>query len=347
MVRVLQIGVGIRGSHWAEYVRDHPDMMPVGYVDSSTAALARARQVGGPEVHCYQEVDQALREVEADAALIATPSSHHADHARRALKAGLAVLLEKPFAESVQDAARVLQEAERAGRPILVAENYRYWPAERTVRALVAEGAIGRVDHATLIDRRQMPAHTEGPWMAEIEYPQLQEIAIHHFDSLRFFLGQEPRSLTVRVWNPPESDYRHGANTEALLEFEDARVQYVGTLTSGRFGYSLWLEGESGVIWTNRKHVFRRRGSSRIFRPVRNVAVPKGDRAPYPKGGTTSLLDSLRDAVTRGAVPETSGTDNIWNVAMVEAGKRSDREGRTVKIDEVFRPSEMLPAAAR
>ena len=74
---------------------------------------------------------------------------------------------------------------------------------------------------------------------------------------------------------------------------------------------------------------------SRFFRPVRNVKVPKGDESPYPKGGTTSLLDGLRDAVAHGVEPATSGRDNVWNVAMVEAAKRSDREGRTVRIDEV------------
>jgi hypothetical protein len=64
--------------------------------------------------------------------------------------------------------------------------------------------------------------------------------------------------------------------------------------------------------------------------------VPPGDEAKYPKGGTTSLLNSLRDAVLHGTPAETRGDDNIWNVAMVEAGKRSDQEGRTVALTEVF-----------
>ena len=101
-----------------------------------------------------------------------------------------------------------------------------------------------------------------------------------------------------RVWNPPWSDYRHGANTEALLDLEGVRVQYLGTMLSHRFGFSLWIEGEQGVIWTNRRQVFWRPGGSQFFRPVRRVKVPPGDDAKYPKGGTTSLLNSsLRDAV--------------------------------------------------
>lgn len=55
----------------------------------------------------------------------------------------------------------------------------------------------------------------------------------------------------------------------------------------------------------------------------------------HPQGGTTSLLNSLRDAVLHGKSAETRG-DNIWTVAMVEAGQMSDRERRTVQLSEVY-----------
>ncbi|HUP00991.1 MAG TPA: Gfo/Idh/MocA family oxidoreductase [Gemmatimonadota bacterium] len=335
-MRILQIGVGIRGGHWATIVRDYPDAVCVGYVDPDAGAIEKVRALGGENVSFFGDLDEALAATSADAALIASPSSLHAEHAMRALGAGLAVMVEKPFALTVEQASRVLERAETSGKPVMVADNYRYWPAERTVRKLVQDGLVGRLDSATLIDRRHMPSHTEGPWLASIEYPQLQEVAIHHFDSLRSFFGLKPTSIAARAWNSPWSDYRHGANTEALIDFEGVRVQYLGTMTSHRFSFSLWIEGESGVIWTNRKYVFSRPAGSRFFRPVRAVKVPSGDEARYPRGGTTSLLDSLRDAVREGKAPETEGRDSIWNVAMVEAAKRSDREGRTVRIEEVY-----------
>jgi hypothetical protein len=69
---------------------------------------------------------------------------------------------------------------------------------------------------------------------------------------------------------------------------------------------------------------------------VKQVKVPQGDATPYPKEGTTSLLNSLRDAVQHAKQAETSGHDNIWTIAMVEAGKRSVAERRTVAIGEVL-----------
>ena len=176
----------------------------------------------------------------------------------------------------------ILARARELGRQVIVAENYRFFPAERTVRKLLQDGFLGALDHATLVDRRHMPSHTEGPWLASIDYPQLQEVAIHHFDSLRGLFERRPTRITAQVWNPPWTDYRHGANTEALIDFGDLRAQYLGTLLSHRFGFSLWIEGEKGVLWTNRKYVAWRPKGSRWFRPIRNLKVPPGRREEIP-----------------------------------------------------------------
>jgi predicted dehydrogenase len=253
---------------------------------------------------------------------------------------GLAVMIEKPFTQNVAEAQRVIAQAEAMAKLVVVAENFRFVPAERTIRKLVQDGLVGHITSVVFTDRRRMPSHTQGPWMATMQYPQLQEIAVHHFDSLRSFFARRPLNITARVWNPPESDYQHGACTEALIEMEGGlHIQYLGTLTSHRFAYSVWIEGEKGVIWTNRKVVLWRPRGKRLFWPVRQVKVPKGDAAPYPKEGTTSLLNSIREALQHGQQPETSGQDNIWTIAMVQAGMLADQQRRTVAIDEVLSPA--------
>lgn len=336
-IRILQSGAGLRGSHWAGFIRAHPDAECVGVVDVDRAALERIKaKVQSDACAYFDDLDQALEQTTANAALIVSPSALHARQAIRCMEAGLTVMVEKPFGSSVAEAEAVLKRARELGQQVIVAENYRFFPAERTVRKLLQDGFLGALDHATLIDRRHMPSHTEGPWLAALDYPQLQEVAIHHFDSLRSFFAAPPSRITAKVWNPPWTDYRHSASTEALVDFGDLRVQYLGTLLSHRFGFSLWIEGEQGVLWTNRKYVAWRPRGSRWFRPIRNLKVPPGDEKKYPQGGTTSLLNSLRDAVQSGTPAETRGEDNIWTVAMVEAAKLSDRERRTVEISEVY-----------
>jgi hypothetical protein len=109
-------------------------------------------------------------------------------------------------------------------------------------------------------------------------------------------------------------------------------------MIANRYEFSLTIEGEKGDIWTDRKRGWWRSRADRFFRPMKLVPVPKGDELPYPKGGTVSLLNQFRDAVTRGERPETSADDNLWTLAMVESAIRSHREGRTVRIDEVLTP---------
>ena len=337
-LRIMHIGVGIRGRHWLDYVKAYPDAESVACVDTDAQALERVKNTHGPDYcPCFIDLETALHTVTADAALIASPPFLHAEHAMKALAAGLVVMVEKPFTRTIEEAWRVIDCAEATGKAVIVAENFRFVPAERTVRKLVQDDLVGPITSVTFVDRRRMPSSTQGPWMAAMDYPQLQEIAVHHFDSLRSFFGCQPRSIAARVWNPPMSDYQHGACTEALIEMAGGvHVQYLGTLTSHRFAYSLWIEGERGVIWTNRKLVLWRPRGKRLFWPVRQVKVPKGDAAPYPKEGTTSLLNSLRDAVLHGQAAETSAQDNIWTIAMVEAGKRSAAEQRTVTIGDVL-----------
>ena len=53
-----------------------------------------------------------------------------------------------------------------------------------------------------------------------MDYPQLGEIAIHHFDSFRYLFHRNAVNMMARMFNPPGSLYRSGAATEALIEME-------------------------------------------------------------------------------------------------------------------------------
>ena len=112
-------------------------------------------------------------------------------------------------------------------------------------------------------------------------------------------------------------------------------IAYFGTFMSHRYEYSLLIEGENGSLWTDRKRVWWRKKGGDFFCPVKLVAVPKGDELPYPRAGTTSLLNQVRDAVLQNKEAETSGRDNFSTLAMVAAAARSAEEGRRVSVSEV------------
>jgi predicted dehydrogenase/predicted AlkP superfamily phosphohydrolase/phosphomutase len=336
-IRIIHVGTGSRGRHWLEIVRDYPDAVSVAFVDKDPKALNEAgKLVGRTGAPLHTDLSVALREVSADAALIASPSFLHTEHALQCLEAGLTILIEKPFATTLGDAAQVIRKARAVGKQIIVAENYRFYAAERTVGHWLASNRLGAIATVVCIDRRNQPPSEQGQWVGSMDYPQLIEIAVHHFDSFRYLFRRNAMSISACLFNPPGSLYRSGAATEALIEMEGKlQIAYCGTLVSHRYEYSLLIEGENGSLWTDRKRVWWRKKGWPFFVPVKLVAVSKGDELPYPRAGTTSLLNQVRDAVAQNKEAETSGRDNFSTLAMVVAAVRSAEEARKVSISEV------------
>jgi len=108
---------------------------------------------------------------------------------------------------------------------------------------------------------------------------------------------------------------------------------------SHRYEFSLRIEGERGVLWTNRRFVaFRPRGS-RWFRPMRSDKVPKGDERPYPQGGTTSLLNSLRDAVLTGKSARLAATTTSGPWPWSRPAKCQIGNVAPFRLSEVYAPA--------
>lgn len=91
----------------------------------------------------FPSYDAALASAAIDAVLVATPPASHLELTLAALAAGKHVIVEKPPFLHAADFADVRAAATRAGRLVLVAENYHYKPVARLLRRLLAEDAIG------------------------------------------------------------------------------------------------------------------------------------------------------------------------------------------------------------
>jgi len=336
-MNIIHVGLGIRGRHWLEIVRDYPDATSVACVDPQAAARDWVKNHFPVLGHaCYEDLESAFKNITADAAIISSPPALHATHAIVALESGLAVMIEKPFATSVAEGARIVEASRRTGCPIMVAQNYRYRRCEQTLRKLLREGKLGTVTHASYIDRRARPA--QGNFLSQVEYAQVLDVGAHHFDSLRSILGTDPVRVMARCRKAPWSQYLHGSTTEANLEMENnINVQYYGSLTSNRYESALWIEGDKGVLRADQKHVWWRKRGWRFFLPVRPHKIPPGDSLKYPREGTATLLNQLKAAVSLKRVPETTGEDNLWTLAMVEAAMLSDRTEKVVSVADLLR----------
>jgi predicted dehydrogenase len=123
-----------------------PETRVVALCDSDPAALQRTRELCDAPVAVtrYEEV---VRRDDVHAVIIATPNCAHAPIAHAAIAAGKHVLCEKPLAMTTREARAMYRAAEAAGVRHMTAFTYRFVPAMRYLRHLVARGVFGEIYH--------------------------------------------------------------------------------------------------------------------------------------------------------------------------------------------------------
>ena len=125
--RVLVVGLGNMGmSHALAYARID-GFAVVGVCERSIARRALPEALAGAQR--FTSFDEALATANPDVVSINTWSDTHAGYAIRAMEAGAHVFVEKPLADTVADAERVVATARRTGRKVVVGYILRHHPS--------------------------------------------------------------------------------------------------------------------------------------------------------------------------------------------------------------------------
>ncbi|HSW28116.1 MAG TPA: Gfo/Idh/MocA family oxidoreductase [Longimicrobiales bacterium] len=186
--------------------------------DASKADAFR-RRFGGSGAHGSYAA--AWSDPAVDVVLVATPPHLHLDQTLAALRAGKHVILEKPAFLSADGFAPVREAAARAGRSVLVAENYVYKPLVSALRDILRRGDIGE-PLLVLVDaaKRQRPTG----WRADPVLSGgggLLEGGIH-WVSFMASLGLEPRRVTGHRAGTPRTPTEE--TVLAVFEYEGGAV---------------------------------------------------------------------------------------------------------------------------
>lgn len=340
MIRVIQAGMGGWGQDWAKNILlNSEEVELVACVDASAEALAHVqRKLNVPSERCFTALETALEQVEADAVIITATLPAHVPLALLALEAGKHVLVEKPFAPTLEEAQHVVDTAAGRGRVLMVSQNYRFFPAVRAAAALVREGTLGAVGMVN-IDFRRYSNHAprEGHRHYTIQHPLLMDMSIHHFDLMRLVLGQEPQMVVCHAWNPAWSNFVEPAAAAATITFDGgAVVSYRGNWVSP--GHETLWAGEwrmecalGEIAWTSRANqgfdadraTILPLGRKRI-RPVELPVLQHIDRA--------GAVKVFVEAIHNGREPEASGRDNLRTLALMHAVVEAASTGQTVRV---------------
>lgn len=141
------------------------------------------------------DIDQAFNAT-IDGVAIAAPAVDHFQLAKRALKGGKAVFVEKPLALELADANELAALAKAMGLPLIVGHLMQYHPAFIRLKEVVAEGMIGDVRHIT--------SNRLNPGAIRTEENALWSMAPHDFSMVLGIARAEPltvEALAVRIVN--------------------------------------------------------------------------------------------------------------------------------------------------
>ena len=168
--------------------------------DASDDALTR---VGAqfPSTKTTTSLDDLLSDDSLDAIVIATPVPLHADLAVRVLEAGKHCFVEKPLAQSVADAERVVEAAERAGKVLMVGHLLEYHPGVRKLKEVAGSGDLGmiRYIYGNRLNLGKLRPDENALW----------SLGAHDVSVLLYLAEEEPDELHAygeSYMNPPVED---------------------------------------------------------------------------------------------------------------------------------------------
>src|SRR5690242_15709000 len=141
-VRMGIIGVGNIATLNVPGYLEHEQCEVVALCDPRPDVLERRqREWNVPRV--YAEVDDLLADGDVDAVEILSPTPLHAQHTIAAIAAGKHVSVQKPIANTVADARRMVEAAHASGTTLRVTEHCCHYPPLVKAKQLIRSGAIG------------------------------------------------------------------------------------------------------------------------------------------------------------------------------------------------------------
>jgi predicted dehydrogenase len=322
---VIQVGAGAMGRAWLDAITRSPDAELVGVVELDAAIAESALAEHGLDVPVGTDAAELAERTGAQAVVDVTVPGAHLPVNLGALRAGLAVLCEKPVTPTVRDALILTAAAEVSGKLLMVSQSRRYYAALAALRQRASGlGGIG------FLSTEFMKAPHFGGFREEMDHPLLVDMAIHAFDVARYLLGSAPVSVTCRSFNPSWSWFRGDAAASALFEFAGGeRFQYTGSWVAPGLETSWngsWRVGgaDGTASWDGEAEV------------VVQIGSDDAERLVVAPGPAESIDGSLADFVraVRSGEPPTSGEihENVLTLAMVEAAVRSASTGERIQI---------------
>jgi predicted dehydrogenase len=357
---VIGIGDRLSGVIANAMLPADPQVRVVGVIDpDATAARERLPERDRSEARFYRTIAELVAGARPDALAIGTRCDLHAPYAIEAAAFGLPIYLEKPVANSLQQAHALETAFAASACPVVVSFPLRVSPLCRRAKEIITQGGIGRVEH--LLGTNFVPYGDVyfRSWYRDHRITQglfLQK-ATHDFDYLAFLAGSPIvrvaamaskgrvyRDTTTRIGGEEDCEFHAdiglpetGMNEDsssALLQFANgAQGVYTQVFFSRHRAAArgVTISGYQATLWFD---WYDNRMKRMLHRePLLEVTTPP-DSSPH-FGGDEVLGRNFIDVVHRRATSLAPISAGLASVFACLAAKESSESGRFVDVHQV------------
>ncbi len=333
------VGTGGWGGQWVRSflprLTDLGLARPVAAVDVNPDHLAGVEEhLQLPPQKLYTDAARAFDENPADVAIVVVPPAHHESIIDLALAHGMDILCEKPIADTMAGCCRVYKKVRAAGRKMAVTMSHRMARDKQTLEAAVKSGQFGPPHY--VVGRFTDSCRHCPDWGAfryQIDDPLLVEGTVHHFDILRALAGSDAKTVFVRSWKSPWSDFQGDDTALIVLEMANGiRAMFEGAVAnastlSGWTNEYFRVECEGGTLVLDRQKVTVHRNDA--WQPVETSEVPPLEGDAWMNH---LLAEQFVHWLNGGDPPPTHLDDNLQCAAILFAAIQSARTGEVVDV---------------
>jgi predicted dehydrogenase len=337
MIGVGVIGYGYWGPNLVRNFSEVPGSWVVAVSDLSPKRLAEV-QVRYPKIKTTAEYRDLLSDPTIDAMVIATPVSTHFELAMQALHAGKHVLIEKPMTATVEQGERLLEEAERCRRVLMVDHTFVYTGAVRKIKELVDGGRLGRIYYYDSV-RVNL-----GLFQHDVNV--LWDLAVHDLSILDYVLDARPCAVAATGIAHVPGQPQDVAYLNCFFDGDLIAHFHVNWLAPVKIRRTLIGGDEQMIVYDDLepsekvkvydKGITLNNGSEGIYHLL--VGYRTGDMWAPQLNRTEALrleASHFRECIEEGLQPLTDGRVGLRVVRILEAAARSmAQRGRPVELPQ-------------
>jgi UDP-N-acetylglucosamine 3-dehydrogenase len=328
-LRIGLAGLGSMGRNHLRILAGRTDIRLAAIADPVAEALAAAVATSGAQA--FDEPLAMIAEAELDALVIAAPTTSHVPLALAAIQRNIAVLVEKPLAESAEEGERIVIAARERSVPVQVGHVERFNPAVLELGRLIKDGWLSSI--YSIASRRA------GPFPDRIRDVGVTiDLATHDADILSWIAGERPSRVyaeTAQRIHASHEDLLFG-----LLHFPSGATGMldVNWLTPAK-RRQLLVVGEEGMFeldYLTQRLTFTRATDTTNPRLIGGYAPTfEGDVAELPVLSGEPLaaeIEAFLQVVREGGRPLVDAEDGLWAVAIATSLLTAAATGQAVDL---------------